>query len=213
MHLTTLSDAPPECPTGHGLTRWRNRSELRCDGPSCQTPILQRGDWRWSCTLCDYDVCEECAQLMLNIEAAAPKSTSPVTVPAAALQKPPAPNPVVRSKPVSTPVEKKPRVSGGIAHPTNMALAGTTDSPATLPARTSGLQVPSHDPCTPLPLEEVRRDLQYSDRKRKPDALDETGGGGEMYSHFIMQHSRNPHRQDSCYVYAILWCRRRVSRQ
>lgn len=115
---------------------------------------------------------------MLNIEAAAPKSTSPVTVPAAALQKPPAPNPVVRSKPVSTPVEKKPRVSGGIAHPTNMALAGTTDSPATLPARTSGLQVPSHDPSTPLPLEEVRRDLQYSDRKRKPDALDETGGGG-----------------------------------
>ena len=55
---------PPECPAGHFLTRWRNRtSTLRCDGP-CGEPLSVRA-WRWSCTLCDYDVCETCVETYL----------------------------------------------------------------------------------------------------------------------------------------------------
>lgn len=51
----------PECPRGHLLSRWRNRSAtLICDGVCGQGPI-GRGAWRWSCTVCDYDICEVCA--------------------------------------------------------------------------------------------------------------------------------------------------------
>ena len=53
---------PPSCPAGHDLERWLNRtSTLRCDG-GCGEPLCVR-EWRWSCTLCDYDVCEGCVDL------------------------------------------------------------------------------------------------------------------------------------------------------
>lgn len=53
-----------ECPAGHDLSRWRNRagSLLRCDG-LCNEPLCE-GTWRWSCTLCDFDVCEVCVETL-----------------------------------------------------------------------------------------------------------------------------------------------------
>ena len=55
-----LSTTGPECPTGHFLSRWRNRADtLVCDGP-CGKPLAIR-EWRWSCSLCDFDYCEVCA--------------------------------------------------------------------------------------------------------------------------------------------------------
>ena len=55
---------PPECPAGHELTRWRNRtSTLRCDGLCGKG--LAIGEFRWTCTPCDYDVCESCAEWKL----------------------------------------------------------------------------------------------------------------------------------------------------
>ncbi|KAL3918036.1 MAG: hypothetical protein SGPRY_006161 [Prymnesium sp.] len=51
----------PCCPAGHALSRWRNRSaSLVCDGECDHRPI-PIGVWRWSCTRCDYDICEMCA--------------------------------------------------------------------------------------------------------------------------------------------------------
>ena len=48
-----------ECPGGHELTRWRNRiATLSCDG-ACSRK-LKEGDFRWSCNLCDFDICETC---------------------------------------------------------------------------------------------------------------------------------------------------------
>lgn len=52
-----------ECPGGHNLERWRNRvTTLRCDGP-CGLGLKELS-WRWSCGLCDYDICEACSDTM-----------------------------------------------------------------------------------------------------------------------------------------------------
>ena len=52
-----------ECPRGHELTRWRTRvSTLRCDG-ACGLALVE-GGWRYSCTVCDYDVCEGCTKVV-----------------------------------------------------------------------------------------------------------------------------------------------------
>ena len=54
--------AEVECPCGHTLSRWRNRApNLVCDGGACDGPTIAIRAWRWSCSLCDYDVCEVCA--------------------------------------------------------------------------------------------------------------------------------------------------------
>lgn len=53
-----LPSMPAECPANHELTRWRNRTTgLRCD--DCGI-VLEARAWRWSCTPCDYDICEDC---------------------------------------------------------------------------------------------------------------------------------------------------------
>ena len=63
-----------ECQGGHELQRWRNRcSTLRCDG-GCGEPLAIR-EFRWSCTLCDYDICNTCyedrvARLQLPVQSA-----------------------------------------------------------------------------------------------------------------------------------------------
>ena len=57
------ADAVPlaECPGFHELSRWRNRSStLVCDG-GCGKALAIR-EFRWSCTLCDYDICPMCYQ-------------------------------------------------------------------------------------------------------------------------------------------------------
>ena len=59
MSLTGLSMPIAECDAGHELNRWRNRcSTLRCDG-GCGKGLEMR-EWRWSCTICDFDVCPSC---------------------------------------------------------------------------------------------------------------------------------------------------------
>eukprot|EP00966_Prymnesium_polylepis_P326654 7382555-Prymnesium_polylepis.1 len=63
----------PTCAAGHTLSRWRNRApNLVCDGSCDQGPIAIRA-WRWSCSLCDYDICEECANLLILCEVKHPK--------------------------------------------------------------------------------------------------------------------------------------------
>ena len=62
-----------ECPGGHNLERWRNRvTTLRCDGP-CGLGLKELA-WRWSCGLCDYDICETCSDAMCT---APPPSATP----------------------------------------------------------------------------------------------------------------------------------------
>ena len=49
----------PDCPAGHELSRWRNRiATLKCDG-ACGAK-LSEGTFRWSCNLCDFDICDNC---------------------------------------------------------------------------------------------------------------------------------------------------------
>ncbi|KAL1515678.1 hypothetical protein AB1Y20_002295 [Prymnesium parvum] len=65
----------PKCPSLHRLSRCRNRvPNLVCDG-RCGRGRIAVYSWRWSCDLCDFDVCEECAtQLAVETDAAHPLS-------------------------------------------------------------------------------------------------------------------------------------------
>jgi hypothetical protein len=69
-----------ECPAGHTLARWRNRvTTLRCDGPCGQG--LSECSWRWSCSLCDYDICDKCADGLLLAKSSSPDAAEkPVAV-------------------------------------------------------------------------------------------------------------------------------------
>ena len=90
-----------ECPAGHNLVRWRNRpqSQLRCDGLCGEK--LHEGAWRWSCALCDFDVCETCVDKIVTTRSETPlcpPAQARVTAPASAANSAPSRPPAGRKQ-------------------------------------------------------------------------------------------------------------------
>ena len=139
-----------ECPAGHELARWKNRcSTLKCDG-GCNKPLVQ-GEFRWSCTLCDYDTCQTCydeaaqwqVPLRSVLRTTAEKTSEPPPTPAEVLKASTAKRDAAKAaKATATPV---------------LPAAGDTATPAvvTAPAATAASSwiYASHN------LASVKRDL------------------------------------------------------
>jgi hypothetical protein len=104
--LMVQADDEHKCAAGHTLIRWRNRTKtLRCDGACGKR--LGEGSYRWSCKLCDFDVCEECCvcpSVLLNAPGSAtPQLSSCRSGTAAVSERAPAPFIRPPSRPCATP--------------------------------------------------------------------------------------------------------------
>ena len=155
--------AEVECPCGHTLSRWRNRApNLVCDGGHCDGHGISIRAWRWSCSLCDYDVCETCASVLaLKREGLCKPISTENELPAAA----------AADEPEEAPEEPPPRPKPPLVAETSTPDAGklAAVSPAVGTGRdTSWLYMPQQS------LDSIRKDLQFrpsESKVHKPSSL------------------------------------------
>ena len=144
-------DSERECPAGHVLTKWRNRnSTLRCDG-ECGEP-LNEGSWRWSCAICDHDLCVNCADNLLTKQQKARAPFCPPVVSEPVPAPPPAAS--TAAKPPRAKATNNGKATAGVSRtPFPGAPAAAEETPSMGTARdTSGIY-------TAPVLDSVKRDL------------------------------------------------------